>query len=151
MTQAHFVLALAAAALGGALAWLAILCTRLDASAPERLVVELRVVQLGSLLLAFASAVYLGVAVANPGTPGAGLDIALATGFFVVAGLATTVWEPAAALPRLALAWAAHGAVDLAHAAELLPALAATPWYPTACAMYDVIVAGLCYVPVLRR
>ncbi|MCY4659084.1 MAG: hypothetical protein OXF93_04620 [Acidobacteria bacterium] len=151
MTQAHLALALAAAAFGGALAWLAILCTRIDAGDPERLVVELRVVQLGSLLLAIVAAVYLGVAVANPNAPGAGLDIALAMGFFVVAGLATTVWEPAAALPRLALAWAAHGAVDMAHAAALLPALAATPWYPTACAMYDVIVAGLCYVPLLRR
>lgn len=151
MTQAHLALALAAAALGGALAWLAILCTRIDAGAPERSVVELRVVQLGSLLLAFMAAVYAGVAVANPNAPGAGLDIALAIGFFVVAGLATTVWEPAAALTRLALAWAAHGAVDMAHTAELLPAPAATPWYPTACAMYDVVVAGLCYVPLLRR
>ena len=151
MTEAHLALALAAAALGGALAWLAILCTRIDAGAPERLVVELRVVQLGSLLLAFAAAVYLGVAIAHPDTPGAGLDIALAIGFFLVAGLATTVWEPAAALVRLALAWAAHGAVDMAHAAELLPAPPATPWYPTAAAMYDVMVAGLCYVPLLRR
>ncbi len=151
MTEAHLVLALAAAALGGALAWLAILCSRLDAGAPERLVVELRVVQIGSLLLAFAAAVYLGVAVADPTAPGAGLDIALAIGFFVVAGLATAVWEPAAALARLALAWAAHGAVDMAHAVELLPAVAATPWYPAAAATYDVIVAGLCYLPLLRR
>lgn len=151
MTPAHLALALAAAAFAGALAWLAILSTRIDPGAPERLVVELRVVQLGSLLLAFVAAVYVGVAVAHPNAPGAGLDIALAMGFFVVAGLATTVWEPAAALPRLALAWAAHGAVDMAHAAALLPAVAATPWYPAAAATYDVIVAGLCYVPLLRR
>ena len=151
MTEAHLALALAAASLGGALAWLVILCTRVDAGFAERLVAELRVVQLAALLLAFAAAVYLGVAVASPATPGAGLDIALAIGFFVVAALAMTVWETEAALTRLALAWAAHGAVDLAHAAELLPAAAATPWYPTAAAMFDVIVAGLCYVPLLRR
>ena len=151
MTETHLALAVAAAALAGALAWLAILCTRTDAGGPERLVAEFRVVQLGSLLLAFAAAVYLGLAVANPATPGAGLDIALAIGFFVVAGLATTVWEPAAALTRLSLAWAAHGAVDIAHAAGLLPAAPATPWYPTAAAMFDVLVAGLCYVPLLRR
>ncbi len=151
MTEGHLALALAAAALGGALAWLAVVCTRVDADAPGRLVAELRVVQLGALLLAFAAATYLGLAVANPAAPGAGLDIALAIGFFVVAGLATTVWEPAGALTRLALAWSVHGAVDLAHAAGLLPVPAATPWYPTAAAMYDVIVAGLCYLPLLRR
>lgn len=151
MTPAHLALALAAAAPGAALAWLAILCARADAGMPERRVIELRVVQLASLLLAFKAGVYPGVAVADPAAPGAGLDIALAIGFFVISGLATTVWEPAAALVRLALAWAAHGVVDLAHAAELLPVPGATPWYPTACAMYDVVVAGLCYLPLLRR
>lgn len=151
MTEAHLALGLAAAGLGGTLAWFAIQCTRMEVGSPERLVVELRVVQLAALQLAFVAAVYLGVAIAIPDTRGAGLDIALAMGFFVVAGLATTVWEPAAGLTRLALAWAAHGAVGLAHAAELLPAVAGTPWYPTACAMYDVVVAGLCYVPLLRR
>ncbi len=150
MTEALRALVVGAIALGGALAWLAVLATRTDAASPQRLIAELRLAQFSALLLTLAAAVYVGLAIANEQVAGAGLDIALAIGFFVVAGLVTT-WEPVHALTALSIAWGAHGVVDLAHTADLLPAAIAPVWYPTACAIYDVAVAGLCYLPVLRR
>ena len=150
MSEALRALAFGSVALGGALAWLAIGAARMDVTAPDRLVAELRLAQFSALLLTLAAGIYVGLAVANPQVAGAGLDIALAIGFFVVAGLVTT-WEPVDALTALALAWGTHGLVDLAHTIDLLPATVAPAWYPTACAIYDVGIAGLCYLPVLKR
>ena len=150
MTEAFRALVVAALALGGALAWLSVTAARADVTIPDRLVAELRLAQFSALLLTLAAAVYIGLAIAASDIPGAGLDVALTIGFFVLAALATT-WEPVRALTALALAWSAHGLVDLAHTADLLPAAIAPAWYPTACAIYDVVIAGLCYLPVLRR
>ncbi len=130
--------------------WLSRTAADLEVTHPDRLVAELRLAQYASLLLVLASGVYVGLALAHHDVPGTGFDIALATGFFLLAGVATT-WEPIRALTALAMAWAAHAAVDLAHVADVLPATIAPAWYPTACAIYDVGVAGLCYLPVVRR
>ncbi len=140
----------AAAALGLVVAWLSWSAVRLDNTAPDRLVTELRLAQVAALLLVLTAGVYVGAAVAQQATPGVELDIALATGFFVVAALATT-WEPSRALTTLTIAWGVHAVVDLAHITELLPRGVVPAWYPTACAIYDVGVAGVCYLPVLRR
>ena len=150
MTEAFRALALGSAALGLALGWLAYGAVRREVTSPDRLVLELRLAQFSALLLVLAAGIYVGFAVADEATAGVGLDIALATGFFVVAALAT-LSEPTRALTVLAVAWGAHGLVDLAHAADMLPNSIAPPWYPTACAIYDVAVAGICYLPVLRR
>ena len=150
MTEAIRALVFGTAALGAALAWLSFATARVNVSAPERLIAELRLAQFSALLLMLATGIYVGLAIANDEAPGAGLDIALAIGFFVVAALATT-WEPRRALTTLAIAWGAHGGLDLAHTVDLLPSAVAPPWYPTACAIYDVVMAGLCYLPVLKR
>ena len=150
VTEAFRALALGSVALGLALGWLAYNAARLEVTSPNRLVLELRLAQFSALLLVLAAGIYVGLAIAHENTPGVGLDIALATGFFVVAALATT-WEPTRALTALAIAWGAHGLVDLAHMADALPGAIAPPWYPTACAIFDVAVAGICYLPVLRR
>jgi len=138
------------AALGLALGWVAIRVIRLDATSPDRLVLELRLAQFSALLLVLTAGVYVGLGVAHEDTPGTGLDVALAIGFFVVAGVVTT-WEPSMALTVLALAWVGHCFVDLAHMVNLLPAAIAPVWYPKSCALYDVGIAAICYVPVLRR
>ncbi len=114
MTEAFRALAFGSATLGLALGWLAWRATRLDVSSPNRLVMELRLAQFASLLLVLAAGIYVGLAVAHESSAGVGVDIALAIGFFVVAALATT-WEPTRALTTLAVAWGAHGLVDLAH------------------------------------
>ena len=111
---------------------------------------ELRLAQFAALLLVMVAGIYVGSAVAHAATAGVGVDIALAVGFFVVAALATT-WEPRRALTALAAAWGAHALLDLAHLVDLLPSAIVPSWYPTVCAIYDVCVAGICYLPVLRR
>jgi len=150
VTEALGVLSVAAVTLGLAVAWLAWTAIRLDTASPDRLVAELRLSQVSALVLVLVAGVYVGAAVANETIPGVGLDIALATGFFVIAALATTS-EPSRALMVLAAAWGAHALVDLGHLAEVLPAAAVPSWYPTACAIYDVGMAGVCYLPVFRR
>ena len=150
MTEAFRSIIFGSTALGLVLAWLAWRITRLDGTSPDRLVMELRLAQLSALLLVLAAGVYVGLAIAHEDTSGAGLDIALAVGFFVVAAAATT-WEPSRALTTLAVAWGVHSVVDLAHVSNLLPASIVPPWYPTACAVYDVCIAGICYLPVMHR
>ena len=77
-------------------------------------------------------------------------ELALAVGFLVLASLAVTQ-EPGAALTMLALGFAGHAAVDLLHGAGALPSDALPDWYSTACAIYDVGIAGVCYLPMVRR
>ena len=120
MTEALGALSVAAVTLGLAVAWLAWTAIRLDTASPDRLVAELRLSQVSALVLVLVAGVYVGAAVANETIPGVGLDIALATGFFVIAALATTS-EPSRALMVLAAAWGAHALVDLGHLAEVLP------------------------------
>ena len=150
MTEALRTTSLAAAALGSTLAWLSISATRTDASSPERRVAELRLAQLAALVLVLGAGAYIGFAIAFESRLGTGLDIALATGFFVVAALATTQ-DPRVALTALALAFGAHALVDVLHQGGVLPDDVAPRWYVTGSAIFDVLMAGLCYLPVLRR
>ena len=150
LTEALGALIVAAVALGLAVAWLAWTAVRLDTTVPDRLVAELRLSQVSALLLVLTAGVYVGAAITSETTPGVGLDIALATGFFMVSALATT-WEPSRALTTLAVAWIAHGVLDLGHLTGALPSALVPPWFPPACAIYDVCMAGICYLPVLRR
>ena len=67
-------------------------------------------------------------------------------------GLAVAVsQDPRLALTLLAAAFAGLAVVDLLHSAEVLPAEALPAWYGTACAMYDVAIAAVCYLPIVRR
>ena len=82
--------------------------------------------------------------------PGVGLDIALAIGFLIAAGV-SMIKEPRQALTVIALAFAAHAVLDVAHRPGLLPDGLAPRWYAIGCAVYDVYIGALCYLPVLRR
>ena len=150
MTDAALSFAVVFLAFGGTVAWLSLGARRAEPTSGQRLVAELRLAQFAALLLALAAAVPIGLALGNDDAPGTGLVIAIAAGYFVVAALVTT-WEPVRALTALALAWSTHAVVDLAHAAGVLPPEIVPGWYPPACATYDVLVAALCYLPVLRR
>ena len=92
----------------------------------------------------------VGFSLGHENVPGTGLVVAIAAGYFVLASLATT-WEPVRALTALTVAWGTHAVVDLSHASGLLPAEIVPGWYPPVCATYDVLVAALCCLPVLRR
>lgn len=150
MTEAITTLVFGFASIGVAISWLAWRAISLEVTSPNRLVIELRLAQITALLLALAAGVYVGAAVIDGSNTGAGLDIALAIGFFIIAALAIT-WEPSRALTTLALAWCAHGMVDLGHVAGVLPSTLLPIWHPTACAIYGVCIAGACYLPIFRR
>jgi hypothetical protein len=130
--------------------WQSIRTASIPPASPERLVEELRLAQMAALLLALTAGAYIGFAVVRENEPGVGLDIALAVGFLLVAAL-TMVRDPRQALTIIALAFAAHAVLDVAHRPGLLPDALAPRWYAIGCAVYDVVIGAVCYLPVLRR
>jgi hypothetical protein len=151
VTEGFRTVVVAFAALGAGLTWLSFRTAAIPASSPDRLVSELRLAQLAALLLALSAGAYVGFAVAHEARPGVGFDVALAIGFFVAAA-ATLIREPRQALTMLALAFAAHAVLDVAHRPGwLLPEGMAPRWYSIGCAVYDVYISALCYFPILRR
>ena len=151
VTEAFQTTVVAFAMLGAALTWQAVRAAMVPVSSPERLVAELRLAQLAALLLSLSAGAYIGLAVAHEAERGVGVDIALSVGFFVTAA-ATLVRDPRQALTILALAFAAHAILDVAHRPGwLLPDGMAPRWYSIGCAVYDVYIGALCYFPILRR
>ena len=151
MTEASQTILVAFVLIGTGLTWQAIQVARVPVSSPDRLVGELRLAQFAGLLLVMSAGAYIGLAVAHEARPGVGFDVALAAGFFVV-GAATLVRDPRQALTILALAFAAHAILDVAHRPGwLLPDGVAPRWYSIGCAVYDVYIGALCYFPMLRR
>jgi hypothetical protein len=151
VTEAFQTTVVAFAMLGAALTWQAVRAAMVPVSSPERLVAELRLAQLAALLLSLSAGAYIGLAVAHEADRGVGVDIALSVGFFVTAAT-TLVRDPRQALTILALAFAAHAILDVAHRPGwLLPDGMAPRWYSIGCAVYDVYIGALCYFPILRR
>lgn len=150
MTEAFRTVLVAFVGLGLGLAWYAFRTAAVATSSPDRLVAELRLAQFAALLLSMTAGAYIGFAVTRETQPGVGLDIALAVGFLVVAAT-TLVRDPRQALTILALAFLAHAVVDIAHRPGLLPEGIAPRWYLISCAVYDLCIGALCYLPILRR
>ena len=130
--------------------WLSARTAALPTSTPQRLIDELRLAQLAALLLTLTAGAYIGFAVVREYEPGVGLDVALAVSFLLVAAV-TMVKDPRQALTIIALAFAAHAVLDVAHRPGMLPDALAPRWYSIGCAVYDVYVGAICYLPVLRR
>ena len=150
MTDAARALLVAGTVLAIALIRLLVTATRADPASPQRLIAELRLAQFSALLLMLTAGVYIGFALAHASTTGSGLDVALGVGFLVLASVAITQ-APGRALTWLAVAFIGHAVVDLLHGAGILPAEALPDWYATACAIYDVAIAAVCYLPIVRR
>jgi hypothetical protein len=150
MSEALRTLTVAAAGLAVAFSWQAIRTAAIPPASPDRLIAELRLAQFAALLLAMAGGVYIGFAVSFENQPGVGFDVALAVGFLVVAG-STLVRDPRQALTILALAFAAHAVLDVAHRPGLLADGIAPRWYLIGCALFNVYFGALCYLPILRR
>jgi hypothetical protein len=142
--------AVAFVGLAAGFSWQAIRTAMIPPSSPDRLVSELRLAQFGALLLSLTAGAYIGFAVAHETQPGVGFDVAFSIGFLVIAA-STLVWDPRQALTILALAFAGHAVIDIAHRPGLLPDGIAPRWYLIACAVYDVYIGALCYFPILRR
>ena len=150
MTEAFSTVSVAFIGLASGLAWYAFRTASIPPASPDRLVAELRLAQFAALLLVMTAGVYIGFAVSFERQAGVGLDVAIAIGFLVVAAT-TLVRDPRQALTVLALAFAAHAVIDVAHRPGLLPDAIAPRWYLIGCALYDVCIGALCYLPILRR
>ena len=150
MSEGLRTVAIAFAGLGLGFAWHAARTSRIPAVSPDRLVAELRLAQFAALLLSLVAGVYIGFAVAAEHHQGVGLDVAFAVGFLVIAA-STLVRDPRQALTVLALAFAAHAVIDVAHRPGWLPDAIAPRWYLISCAIFNVYLGALCYFPILRR
>jgi hypothetical protein len=151
VTEALRTVAVAFLGLAAGFTWYALRTSLIPTASPDRLVAELRLSQLAALLLSMTAGAYVGLAVAHESNlPGVGFDVALAVGFFVLAAT-TLVREPRQALTILALGFAAHALVDVAHRPGWLADGIAPRWYLVGCAVYDLCIGALCYLPILRR
>jgi hypothetical protein len=141
---------LAFGALAVALTWQSVRATMTPSESPQRLIEQLRLAQMAALLLSLTAGAYIGFAVVRENDPGVGFDIAFAVGFLLLAAM-TMVRDPRQALMIVALGFTAHAVLDIAHRPGLLPEALAPRWYAVGCAVYDVYIAAVCYLPVLRR
>ena len=151
MTEGFRTLLVGFVALAAGFTWQAARTSMIPVTSPERLVAELRLAQIAALLLVLTAGAYIGFAVVHEAQQGVGFDIALAIGFFVVAAV-TLMRDPRQALTMLALAFAAHAVLDVAHRPGWLLADGIAPrWNSLGCAVYDVYIGALCYLPMLKR
>jgi hypothetical protein len=150
VSEAARTILIAFGALAAGFTWQAAHTAATAASSPDRLIGELRLAQLAALLLTLSAGAYIGFAIIHENAPGAGLDIALSVGFFLVAAV-TMLRDPRQALTIVALAFAAHAVLDVAHRPGMLPEGLAPRWYAISCAVYDAYIGALCYWPVLKR
>jgi hypothetical protein len=145
MTDTARVLLTAAVLSAGALAILAWQVTKTDPHLPARLIGQLRLSQVAAMLLAATGALPVGLAIAAaPDVQLAHLDAALGVIFVVLAGL-VLLRDPRQGLLIAALAFIAHALLDLAHRPGLLSPGLGPRWFFVSCAVYDVLVAAICY------
>jgi hypothetical protein len=147
VTEAAKTVLITFGALAAGFTWQAARTAVTPTSSPDRLIAELRLAQIAALLLTLTAGAYIGFAVVHGN---AGLDVTLAVGFMIVSAI-TMLRDPRQALTIVALAFAAHAVLDVAHRPGLLPEGLAPRWYSISCAVYDVYIGALCYLPVLRR
>ncbi|HWK10125.1 MAG TPA: hypothetical protein VNR64_08740 [Vicinamibacterales bacterium] len=150
MSEAARTVVVAFGSLAAGFTWFSARTAAIPPSSPQRLVSELRLAQIAALLLTLIAGAYIGLAVVRENDPGVGLDVALAVGFMIAAAW-TMMRDPRQALTILALAFAAHAVLDVAHRPGLLPDALAPRWYSIGCAVYDAYIGALCYLPILRR
>ena len=131
------------------LAWFSLRLAGFPIESPGRVVGELRLSQAAAIVLALDAAIYAGLAAAAETVPGAAPDVALA-GAFAAVSLLAQLNEPRRALTLLALAFAAHALVDIAHRPGLLPVIAPR-WLAVGGASFDLVFAAICFLPVVRR
>lgn len=150
MSDTLLTVSIAALVIGTGFTWLGIRTAGIPVSSPERLVAELRLAQIAALLLATTTGAYIGFAVGHEHQPGAGIHVAVAIGFFLV-GASTLIRDPRQALTILALAFAAHAVVDVARGPGAFLAGVTPDWYAIGCAVFNVYMGAIAYLPILRR
>ncbi len=145
MTDTARVLLTAAVLSAGSMGFLAWQLIRTDPQQPARLIGELRLAQFAAMILAATGGLPMGLAIAAaPGVQLAHLDLALGVIVVVVAGL-VLLRDPRQGLLVAASAFLAHALIDLAHSPGLLSPALAPRWFFVGCAVYDVVLAAVCY------
>jgi hypothetical protein len=144
VTDTARVLLTAAVLSGVTMATFAWRVMRTEASHPDRLVGELRLAQWAAVLLAGIGAIPIGAAVVHTTLSVGGADAAIGVVFVGIAGL--VLQRP----PREALLLATggfllHALVNLAHRPGWLAPDLAPRWWTVGCAIYDVLLAAICY------
>lgn len=150
MSEGSRTLLVAALSIAAGFTWQGWRTAAIPVSSPDRLVAELRLAQVAALLLTACAAAYLGFAAIHEAVPGAGLDIAFAMGFGLLA-TSTIVRDPRQALTMVALGFAAHAVLDVLHRPGVLPEDVAPRWYSVGCAIFNVYIGAVAYWPMLRR
>jgi len=117
--------------------------SRLDPAGPERLIAQFRLAQWAALALAALGAVSIGLAAANETAPFGTLEVTLGLAFVIVAALILQR-EPREALLLAAGAFVLHAIFNLAHRPRGLAPMAPA-WYTAGGAIYDLLLAALCY------
>lgn len=120
------------------------------ATSPDRLVAELRLAQVGALVLTLTAGVSMGLALGHAPRPELPIEVALGGMLFLVAAVAM-FQEPRLALTLVALGFAAHAVTDVMHRPGMLAADLAGQWYFVGSAVLDVVIGALCYLPLLKR
>jgi hypothetical protein len=120
------------------------------ASAPDRLVAELRLAQIAALALALTAGVSVGLALGHASRPDLSAEVALGGMLFLVAAVAP-FQDPRQALTMVALGFAGHAVTDVMHRPGLMPSDLTAQWYFVGSACVDVVVGALCYLPILKR
>lgn len=150
MTEASRTILIAALSIAAGMTWQGVRTAAIPVASPDRLIAELRLAQIAALVLMATASAYVGFAITHETEPGVGLDIALALGFGIVAAV-TLVRDPRQGLTLLALAFAAHALLDVAHRPGVLPVGVTPRWYALGCAVFNVYVGAVTYWPMLRR
>ena len=118
--------------------------TRIDPALPDRLIGELRLAQLGAVVLAVTAGSWIGLAISANPDPLANVDVTLGLGYVVLAVIVLQL-DPRQALLTLALAFVLHALIDIAHRPGWLSATLAPRPFIVGCAAYDVYVAAICF------
>ena len=150
MTEASRTVLIAALSIAAGMTWQGLRTSAIPVASPDRLIAELRLAQIAALVLMATASAYVGFAITHETEPGVGVDIALALGFGIVAAV-TLVRDPRQGLTLLALAFAAHAVLDVAHRPGVLPVDITPRWYALGCAVFNVYVGAVTYWPMLRR
>jgi hypothetical protein len=115
-----------------------------DPDEPARLIGELRLAQWAAVLLAATGAISIGLALGHMAVPMANWDAAIGILFIGIAGFILQR-DPREALLILAAAFVVQALVNIAHRPGWLTPDLAPRWFTIGCAMYDVLLAGVCF------
>ncbi len=119
--------------------------TRIDREEPARLIGELRLAQWAAVLLAGVGMVPLGLVLAAPATATGNFDAAFGVIFVGLAGLILQR-DPHEGLLLVTGAFLLHALVDILHRPGWLSPDLAPQWFTIGCAIYNVVIAVVCYL-----